>query len=116
MPLLVRVDCRAVVAAPRKRRQPGRAHAPLGGERRDPRDVERAPGAAGLARCEADAIALRVDRLPQPINPAKAERFIDLFGPGEAGLARILLIVADPQLPGRGVVFLQPGLECCWYG
>jgi hypothetical protein len=77
VPLLVRVDCRAVVAAPRKRRQPGRAHAPLGGERRDPRDVERAPGAAGLARCEADAIALRVDRLPQPINPAKAERFID---------------------------------------
>jgi len=58
-------------------RQPGRAHAALGRERRDPRDVERAPGAAGLARCEANAIGLRVDRLPQPINPAKAERFID---------------------------------------
>src|SRR6185436_11927074 len=88
-----------------------RAHTALFGQLGNAPDIDCAPGAARLARREADGIAYIVDALAQTVDPAEAQRLVHRLGPGDAGLAGTLLIIPDPQLAGGGVVLLQPGAK-----
>src|SRR5213076_2652514 len=96
--LLVRVDARLVLRARGERLLARREHSVLAGEHFHPRDVDGTPDARAPARREADGVALGVDGLPDPVDPAHAQRFVDGLGPGDARMARALLVEADPQL------------------
>ena len=59
-------------------------------------NIDRTPGAALLARSKADGVTIVIDALPDPINPADTECFIDGLGPANAWFARTLLVVTGP--------------------
>ena len=75
--LLERVDPRAILAPARERGLPGGPHPALGAELRHLGDVDLAPIARRLARCEALDVALVVDAPHHAVDPAEAERFVD---------------------------------------
>src|SRR5262249_40109270 len=75
--LFVRVNTDAVLAARLVRAETGGAHPALPHQRLDAPHVDRAPDAPRLPRREADRVALVVDALPQPVDPAEAERLVD---------------------------------------
>ena len=73
--------------------------------------IHGAPNAIRLTRRETDHVALGIDTLSDAVNPSKVERFIDRLGPGNARLARILLVEADPELFRFIVIGREPLAE-----
>jgi hypothetical protein len=76
-------------------------------------DVDAAPDAAGFAWREANLVAEIVDALPNTVDPAVAERFVNRLRPGNAQLARAYLVVADSQYISFGMMLLKPRAERC---
>src|SRR5918995_5144655 len=104
--LLERVDAGPVLRACLEGAQAGRAHQALLPELRDLLDVDPAPVAPRLPRREALHVALGVDRVGAPVDPAEAERLVDRLRPGEARPSGALLPVAHVHLRIRVVVTL----------
>src|SRR5215210_80277 len=97
-PLLVGINTRPVLPPRLKRFQSGGPHAPLFDERPGAPDVDGAPDAAGLARCETDRVAALVHAPAYAVDPADAQRLVHGLGPRDARLARALLVIAHPKL------------------
>src|SRR5688572_25559247 len=74
-------------------------------------DVDRAPVAARLARTEPYRVAGIVDASAHAVDPAETERLVNRLRPGDAGLARTLLVEPDQELGSPGVIGLQPGAK-----
>src|SRR5690606_25257515 len=94
-----------------ERRETGRLHPPGGDQLLHRPDVDRTPYTARSARREPVHVAVRVDRLPDPVDPAIAQSLGDGLLPRDARLARPLLPEPDPQLRGRRVVPVEPRPE-----
>src|SRR5260370_4485032 len=96
-------------------------HQPLLGELSNEVDVDRAPGAGGLARSEANHVAGFVDTLSNPVDPAKAQCNLHGFGPGDAGLSGVFFVKADELLAELVMMSFEPGSEVgrsreeCWF-
>ncbi len=58
-------------------------------------DVNSTPGAGGLARSEANHVAGFVDAFSNAVDPAKAQRNLYGFGPGDAGPAGTFFVKTD---------------------
>lgn len=86
-------------------------HAAFRGEPFDEVDVSLAPDAPRFARCEAHHVTLVVARLPDPVDPSVAQRFIDRVFPGHGRLVRRLLVIAHLEVVGRRVVLFEPRSE-----
>src|SRR5437867_2463966 len=71
-------------------------------------DVDRAPYAMRLSRCETDAVAHVVDPPANAVDPTIAECAVDSLGPGDARFSGILLVKSDQQFLALIVVFLKP--------
>lgn len=71
-------------------------HAAFRGEPFDEGDVSLAPDAPRFPRCEANHVTLVIERLPDPVDPTVAKRFIDRLFPGHGQLVRRFLVVAHP--------------------
>jgi hypothetical protein len=65
----------------------------------------------GLRWAEADRVARLVETLPDAVDPPEAEGFVERLRVGDPGLARALLGEPDQELPGVGVVILEPPAE-----
>ena len=83
-------------------------HAAFRCEPFDEVDVSLAPDASRLPRCEANHVTLVVKRLPHPVDPTVAQSFFDRVFPCHRRFFRRLLVVANPELFGRRVVFFDP--------
>lgn len=83
-------------------------HAAFRSEPFDDIDVSLAPDAPRFPRCKANHVTLVVARLPDPVDPTIAQRFIDRVFPGHRWLIRPLLVVAHPEEVGRRVVLFEP--------
>jgi hypothetical protein len=77
-------------------------------------DVHGAPDTGLAARCETNRVADLVDRFADPIDPAKAERFVNRFLPRDSWSPSALLIVPDPELGGIPMIALEPAMEMRW--
>ena len=82
----------------RARRPSGVGDQPLGGQSRKAPQVHLRPGAARSAGRESLDPRLVVDPLHLPVDPAEAQRLFDGFDVGDAGLARVRLVVGQPDL------------------
>ena len=71
--------------------QPRRRHLSKAGQFSDLLDVDRAPNAFLLARCETDFIALIVDAFSDAVDPANAQGNVDRFRPRDAVAPRTFL-------------------------
>ena len=111
--LLVGVDARSVFLPPLEGLEASRPHPSLFGERLDALDVDRAPDASRPARREPYRVTDVVHAPPDAVDPADRERFVHGLGPGDARLARVLLVEAHQQLPGRRVVLVEPFPQVC---
>src|SRR5690606_41690690 len=69
--------------------------------------ISLAPDALRIPRREAIHVALAVDRLPNPVDPAEAQRFLDRLFPGHGRLLGRLFVVAHPDVIGRCVMLLD---------
>src|SRR5205823_8638249 len=79
----------------------------------DVANVDTAPNAAGPARREANLVALFIDRFSKAVDPAEAKSFIDRLGPGDAGLAGILFVEANPEFFRSRMISCEPFAESC---
>src|SRR5262245_52171770 len=109
--LLVRVDARLVLSSGFIGFQAGRLHQPSLDEYLGTFDVNAAPDAHRFGWREANRVAETVNALPNAVDPAEAEGFIDRLGPGDAWLARAYLVIADQQHIGPGMMPFQPRAE-----
>src|SRR5712671_231341 len=94
-----------------ERRRPSRSHAASLDQSLHITDVHGAPDAGPAARCETHRVADLVDRLTDPIDPAKAKRFVNRFRPRDTWSPGALLVVPDPDLCLLAMVALQPETE-----
>src|SRR5262249_34479201 len=74
-------------------------------------DVDRAPETPWLSRSEPNRVRLVSEAASNAVDPTKRECFVHGLGPGDARLARPLLVEADEELRLRGVVSLEPGAK-----
>ncbi len=109
--LLVGIDTGLVGEAGFECFQAGRLHAAFGGKFAGQLDVDRAPNAARPARAETDGVTVVVHAFSDAVDPAETEGFDNRLGPGDAGLAGILFMEADPQFWSGRVVLLEPLVE-----
>ncbi len=95
--MFVGVDAGSVFFATFIGSDSGRLHAIFLEQSVDVPDIHRAPDAAGLARRETNFVTLFIDALAEAVDPAKAERFVNGFGPGNARFARVLFVETNPE-------------------
>src|SRR6266508_2542541 len=112
--LFVRIYAGPVFSPSLERLQPGRPHPPLVGERPGPLDVHGAPDTAGLARGEADRVALVIHAFSDAVDPTDAKGLVHRLRPGYARLAGALLEVANPELLRRAVMLFEPLPQMRW--
>ena len=93
----IRINTRAIFLPRFVSFQPGRLHSPLFYQPVSVPHIDRAPNAGWCARREANHVTLRVNFFANAIDPSEAEGFVDRFGPGDAGLAGIFSVEADPK-------------------
>ncbi len=93
--LFVRVDGRFFCVASGESLEAGVMHQALLCELLNKFDVNGAPGAGELARSEANHVAGFVEALSNAVDPAKAQRNLYGFGPGDAGLSGIFFVKAN---------------------
>src|SRR6266542_540684 len=96
--------------------QARRQHAGLFDELLRAARVHRAPDAVPFPRREPDHVAVHVDALAQPVDPADAQRFVHRLGPGDARTPGVFLMEPDPQLGSVGVMLPEPRAEVCGSG
>ena len=89
----------------------GLLHTAFGRQDLDFLDIHQAPDTGGLARSEPNGVTDIVQRLANAIDPTIAKRLINRFGPRNAGVSRVFLIKADPQLIMGLMMFSQPCLD-----
>src|SRR5437660_12495634 len=106
--LLIAVDRRPLVGPPLECLEPRGMHPPEPDQLLRTGDVDRAPGAARLARRYPVRIADRIDALADAVDPSKAELFVHQLLPRDARLPRTSLVKADEQLCCRCMVSLEP--------
>src|SRR5690348_16017421 len=104
----VGIDGRLLLVAPLEGLESRRTHSSRPAKLLSAPDVYRAPDAGRFPRRKANGVAGFVDAPAYAIDPAKAERFIHRFRPGDAGLARASLMKPDEQLCRAVVILLQP--------
>ncbi len=112
--LFVRVDARLFCATCGKSLEAGGAHQPLLGKISNEVDVNGAPIAGWLAGSEANCVAGFVDALSNAVDPAKAQRYLYRFGPGDAGFSGILFVEGHELLAELVVMGFEPGAEVGW--
>ena len=76
-------------------------------------DVYRAPDGGCLPRGEADGVGRIVNTLAHAVYPAVAQRFVDGFWPGHAGVARADFVEADQQFVSVAAWAASQSLKCC---
>src|SRR5882672_1012137 len=74
-------------------------------------DVDPAPDAAASPRRESDAVTQLVDPSSHSVDPAKAERLIDRFRPGDRWPPGVSLVEAHQKLGCLVVILLEPLAE-----
>src|SRR6266550_471131 len=74
-------------------------------------DVDRAPGAARLARSNPVGIADLIDALADSVDPSEAELFVHQLLPGDARPPGAPFVEADEELGRRRVVSFEPLAE-----
>ena len=123
LPLFVGVDAGFLFAASGEGLESGGMHQALLCELSDEVDIDRAPGASRLAGSEANGVAGFVEALANAVDPAKAQRNLYGFGPGDAGLSGIFFVEADELLTELAVMGFEPSPkvgwrweECCFWG
>jgi len=95
-PLLVRINAGEVFFSCVKRGQAGWLHQTFIAQLSCALDVDRAPNAPPSPGRKSNGITQIIDPLTNPVDPAKAERFIHRLRPGYARLPRALLVITDP--------------------
>src|SRR5688572_28700376 len=109
--LLERVRARLLGITRLERLQSCWLHAPFADERLGTPRIDGAPGAAAPSRRESIDVAVGVDGPPQTVDPSEAERFVDRFGPRDAGPAGTLLVKPDPELGFGPMMSLEPAAK-----
>src|SRR5688572_7127215 len=71
-------------------------------------DVDVAPDAPWLPRCETNRVTRLVETPSHAVDPAVTERFVECLWIGDALLAGVFLVKADQQFTRAVVVFLEP--------
>src|ERR1051326_177810 len=104
----VGIDRRLLLVAPLEGLESCRPHSSRPAKLLRALDVYRAPHAGRLPRREANGVAGFVDAPAYAIDPANAERFVNRFRPGDAGLARASFVKPDEQLCRAVMILLQP--------
>src|SRR6267378_5164339 len=112
--LFVRVDAGFFFAASGKGLEAGGMHQALLCKLSNEVDVNGAPIAGWLAGSEANCVAGFVDALSNAVDPAKAQRYLYRFGPGDAGFSGILFVEGHELLAELVVMGFEPGAEVGW--
>jgi hypothetical protein len=77
-------------------------------------DIDRAPGAGGLAGSEANRVAGFVEALADAIDPAEAESYFYGFGPSDARFFGTFFVKAHELLAELVMMGFEPVTELGW--
>ena len=114
-PLFVRIDAGSICLSRFIRFQPSRLHSVFLDQPFCVANVHCAPNAAGFPRRKANHVTVFIDTLAKAIDPTKAQRFINRLRPGDARLAGVLFVEADPKLLRFRMIGGEPfvkGVRC----
>src|SRR4029077_16561661 len=95
-PLLVGINSRAVFFPRVKRSHSVGLHRAFIAQFLCALNVDRAPNASPSPWCESNSITQIIDALADSVDPAKTERFIYRFWPGDARLLGAFLEITNP--------------------
>src|SRR5205814_7149076 len=103
-----RVNPRPLRPSHRVSLNPGACQAPRLFQSFDVLNVDPAPVALRLARCETVSVTDVVHAFLKTVNPAETQSFIHGLGVSHSAFAGILPEKADPELAPPGMIHLQP--------
>ena len=112
--LFVRVDGGLFRAASSEGFEAGGMHQAFLCKHSNKSDIDRAPGAGGPARSEANHVAGFIDAFSNAVDPAEAQGNLYGFGPGNTWLAGILFVKAHEKFAKLVVMRFEPCAEIGW--
>ena len=95
--LFIRIDSRSIFFSRCKGFQTRRLHSVLFDELQRNPDIYSAPDTGRFTRRKPNHVTLVIDLLAHAVNPTKAKRFLDRFGPGNARPACFFLVEPNPE-------------------
>src|SRR4029077_1225395 len=110
-PLLVGIDARAVFFPRVKRSHSVGLHQAFIAQFLCALNVDRAPNASPSPWRKSNRVTQIINALADPVDPAKTERFIYRFWPGDARLLGALLAITNPKFLRDRVILLQPSTK-----